>query len=85
MAPKKTGRQFNVESYLEDMRAETRVAHREIKDKLDEVAKTVNQHETRITIVENARKTLRWVTGVLVAAAITALVGLFFGLLKVTP
>ena len=85
MAPAKKGSKFSVEHFLQDMRDETRSSHVEIKDKLDEVARTVNQHETRLTVVENARKTLRWVVGAVLVAFIGSVMGLLFGLIRMGP
>lgn len=62
---------FNLQYFLQDMRREQREDHEALSKKVDNVLDTVNNHETRITTVENTRKTLLWLGAALITALLT--------------
>lgn len=74
--------EFNLQQFLTEMRAEQKEDHKELSAKVDKVVETLHNHDTRITIVENTRKTMRWAVGVLIAALIAGAVDLTFNHIK---
>jgi hypothetical protein len=64
---------FDLQQYLKEMRDDQREDHKEVVDKLDAVIVRVQDHETRIVVVENTRKTMRWLTGTVIVALVGAL------------
>lgn len=70
--------QFNLQTYLSEMREESRTQYSELDAKLDTIKDTLGEHNTRITIVENTRKLLVWASGALVVGVI----GFIFDMVK---
>ena len=63
--------EFNLQQFLEGMRHEQREGHYELAEKIDQVASKVGAHETRLVMLEETRKNLRWVVATVVGAALT--------------
>lgn len=68
---------FDVQTFLRDMRNEQNDAHSKLEEKIDGLKTTISNHETRLTVVENDRSTLRWFFGSIIAAAIGFVVSLW--------
>lgn len=64
---------FNIQDYLRDMREEQQRDHAELASKLDSVVENVGKHETRLVLVENTRRNLRWLTTALVTALLAVI------------
>lgn len=71
--------EFNIQDYLRDMREEQQQDHKDLSAKIDDVTsamftridvvdRRVSRHETRIVVVENTRKSLRWLGAALISA-----------------
>ena len=74
-----SNQKWDLQSYLEDMRQEQREAHKTLTDKLDELGKTVAGHETRITVLDNMRRNVRWLATVTIGALIMGGLDLLLG------
>lgn len=57
---------------LSAMRAEQKGDMTSLTRKVDTAITKLHDHETRITVVEGTRKTLRWALGALAVAVVTA-------------
>lgn len=79
---------FDLQTFLSDMRteaaeanmalrAEMQSGHASLAAKIDSGQATINNHETRIVILESTRKTLRWVLGSALVAVIGGLVTVY--------
>lgn len=62
--------EFNLQTYLTEMRTEARQDNQLIMHKVDDVKKTLALHDTRITVVENTRRVLLWLGASLGVATI---------------
>ncbi len=60
--------EFDHQAFLRDMRKETNDGLKSIDGKVDEVLVKVNDHETRIVVVEGTRRTLLWLGGAVLIA-----------------
>lgn len=88
---------FNLQQFLADMREEQRSDMQTLTGKLDNMSgqlhgrisavhTKVNDHETRIVVVENTRKAMRWLAGTAIVAVLgAALEFLFNHLPKLKP
>lgn len=63
---------FNLPEFLVAMREEQKKDVTTLAGKVDIVLAKVNDHETRIKIVEETRNTARWLIGVLIVALLGA-------------
>ncbi len=74
--------EFNIQDYLRDMREEQQQDHKDLSAKVDEMAtaffgrvelvdRRVSRHETRLVVVENTRRSLRWLGAALIGAVLT--------------
>lgn len=61
-----------------DGRAEQRADHRDMLDKFVAVNKICADHETRLVVVENTRKSIRWLAVTMVGALLVGGVDFFF-------
>lgn len=59
---------FNLQQYLGEMREENREDHKATNEKLDRALGRINNHETRIVVVEGTRKIILWLAGVTIVA-----------------
>lgn len=62
--------EFNLQTFLSEMRREQNENYKDLANRVDGVVTTVNNHETRLVIVENDRKTVRWLAATLIVAAL---------------
>ena len=62
--------EFHLQTFLSAMREEQREDHKELSFKIDAVIKTLGEHHTRLTVVENTRRLLLWLGGVLGVAVV---------------
>lgn len=62
---------FDLQTFLSDMRREQKEDHDNLASELREFRNTLASHDKRIERVEDTRKTLRWVGGLLIAGMIT--------------
>lgn len=80
---------FNLQEFLADMREEQRSEMRALGGKVDTlsyqlhgrisaVQTKVNDHETRIVVVENTRKMMRWLAGTAIVALLGGVVEFVF-------
>lgn len=60
------------------MRSEHKEDHTTLMEKFDTVFKKLGDHETRITVVENTRKTVRWLGGTVIVGGIGFLIDYLF-------
>ncbi len=80
------GERFSIQAYLEQMRREQREDHNLLVVKVDEgfgnIASAMSTHELqdeerfgsvdkRLSVVENSRRAMLWLAGVLLAGAVT--------------
>jgi hypothetical protein len=56
-------KEFDLQEFLAEMRKEQREDHKVLSDKVDIAVNLLHNHETRIVIVENMRKSVRWLIG----------------------
>lgn len=63
--------EFNLQQFLEGMRHEQREGHYELAEKIDKVASKVEAHNTRIMMLEETRRNMRWLAATMLATAIT--------------
>lgn len=63
---------FDMQQFLSEMRQEQREDHQVVVTKLDSVIVKVADHETRIVVVENTRKTMLWLAGTVIVALLGA-------------
>lgn len=61
---------FNLQTFLRDMRLEQQRDHESLSNKVDEVLEMVHSHDTRITVVENTRKSMLWLGSALIVAVL---------------
>lgn len=73
---------FDLESFLRDMRREQRDSHQALAEKVDSVDAKLATHDTRLTVLENTRKTIRWLTVTLIGGAITVALELITGFFR---
>lgn len=73
---------FNLQQYLESMESNRREDHVRLEAKLDKVVDKVNDHETRLVVVETTRRAMIWLAGTAVAGAISVLYSLVSKLLS---
>lgn len=73
-----SNQKWDLQSYLEDMRKEQREAHAVLTEKLDDLGKTVASHETRLTVLDNMRRNVRWLVTATIGALIMGATDLFF-------
>jgi hypothetical protein len=59
-------KEFDLQGFLAEMRKEHREDHQELSDKVDIAVNLLHNHETRIVIVENMRKSVRWLIGTVI-------------------
>lgn len=69
---------FSLQTYLIEMRKDAREDHAALMDKFEEIATTVNQHETRLVVVENTRKSILGLSAAMALAFIGAGIDLLF-------
>lgn len=72
------GVQFNLQTFLSEMRDEQREDHLALSGKIDTLVTKVAEHDTKITVLDNHRKTTRWLAGSLVIAFIGATADFLF-------
>lgn len=77
--------EFNLQDFLRDMRQEQNDSHVAMSRKIDNVLNRVNDHETRLILVEQTRKTVRWVVGILITGGVGVLYQVVAALIKHTP
>lgn len=61
---------------LSEMRVEQKADHKDLSEKIDSALKTLQDHELRLTIVENTRKAVRWLGATAIVGFITLIVEL---------
>ena len=61
---------FNLQTFLSEMREELCGKIDRVDGKVDMVTVRITDHETRISVVENTRKIIRWLAGVLLVGAV---------------
>lgn len=69
---------FNLQSFLSEMRSEQNDRFNGLETKIDQAVTKVNEHETRIVVVENTRRAVKWLGATVVGALIVGLVDLVF-------
>lgn len=67
---------FDLQTFLSEMRKEQREDHESLSLKVDNLLETMQDHETRIVIVENTRKNMRWLAGTVIVGLVTFLLDL---------
>lgn len=72
--------EFNLQTFLSDMRAEQLRSQELLTAKVDAALDKMHDHEARIVVVENMRKNMRWLTGTFIGTMITAILTFVFGL-----
>lgn len=77
MAPEETEMKFNLQNFLSEMRSEAREDNRLIMHKVDSVRVELALHNTRITVVENTRRVLLWLSASLGVAVIGFILDMF--------
>lgn len=65
--------EFNLQKVLSDMRTEQREDHQALMTKFDTIATVVNEHETRLVVVEKTQKSVLAMGGALTLAFFGAL------------
>lgn len=60
--------QFDLQAFLRDMKEEQKEDHDRLEKKIDEALDTLNNHETRLVVVENTRKAMLWLGTTLLLA-----------------
>ena len=70
--------EFNIQDYLADMRQEQREDHQALMGKFDALDTKVNDHEVRIVVVENTRRTVRSLVRVVVGLITTGVIDYVF-------
>ena len=68
---------FDTLEFLVDMRKELREDLQNLGKKVDSAITVLNNHETRMVVVENSRRTMLWLAGTLFAGFVTFLFDLF--------
>lgn len=66
--------EFDLQSYLSEMRSEQRADTLLLSEKIDGVKDTLGKHDTRIAIVENTRRVLVWLGATLGVGLVTFLI-----------
>lgn len=79
MANHMNGEKFNLQEFLSEMREEQRSDMRDLSEKVDSVVEKVAGHETRIVVVENTRRTIKYFAGVSLSALFVAGVDILMG------
>lgn len=69
---------FNLQTFLSEMRTEQNDRFDKLDGKVDTVVVKVNDHETRIVVVENTRKAVKWLGATVIGALIVAGIDLLF-------
>lgn len=69
---------FDLQQYLETMESRAQERHTALVEKVDTVVTKVNDHETRIVLVENTRRTVKWLGATVIGALIVAGLDLLF-------
>ena len=80
-------KEFDLQTFLSEMRQEQNDSHRnlaakmdsintELTRQIDDVVETQFAHHTRIALVENFRRTARWVIATLIVGVVTGAVDL---------
>jgi len=72
------GVKWNLQQHLETMEETAVARHNTLVLKFDNVLEKVNDHETRIVVVEGTRKTVKWLGMTVGAALILAAIDLAF-------
>lgn len=62
--------EWDLQTYLRDMRQEQQEDHLRLSVKIDSVVTVLNKHDKRIATVENTRKTMLWLGSSLIVAVI---------------
>lgn len=62
---------FDLQTYLSEMRQEQNENHQMVVNKVDEVKKEISAHDTRIVVLENTRRNVRWAVTTAIGAALT--------------
>lgn len=62
---------------LRELRQEQQDQHKAVMSKLEGVIETQGDHETRLVVLENTRRNMRWAVGTVVVAALTGVVDYF--------
>jgi hypothetical protein len=81
--------EFNLQQLLTEMegrlradqestRRENRRRHRNLSKKVDTALETLQNHDTRIVVVERTRKNVIWLSATAIVALISAAVDFFF-------
>lgn len=70
--------EFNLQTFLSEMRTEQRAEHQELSVKVDKALETLHDHETRIVVVEGTRKSIRWLGATMIVAFVGALLDFVF-------
>jgi ABC-type transporter Mla subunit MlaD len=63
---------------LAELRDEQREAARELSTRIDNALRTLQDHETRLVVVESTRKSVRWLAGTVIAALVGAALDVLF-------
>lgn len=64
--------QFDLQRYLEEMERTAVQRHTELVKKIDGVHETVTEHTTRLVVLENSHKNMRWLASTAVGAFLVA-------------
>lgn len=72
--------EFNLQTFLSEMRDEQREDHRDLSNKVDNMLETLQDHETRLTVVENSYKSAKWFVALLITGLVTVAGDLLFKL-----
>lgn len=64
--------EFNLQDYLRDMDERLCQKVDQVGSKVDKLDAKIDNHETRLVLVENTRKTMRWLAATTIVGLITA-------------
>jgi hypothetical protein len=76
--------QFDLQTYLSERFKEVREDISDVSKKVDKLDTKLDDHETRLVVVENARRTMRWLAGAVIVGFVTFLFDLFLTHLPAT-
>lgn len=69
--------EFNLQTFLTEMRKEQREDHETLDSKLDSTLAKIAEHETRLVILEGTRTLLKWGAATVIVTVLGLLVDIF--------